>query len=601
MGSSDMALRLLSLSLFLVTTWLVLVQAQTSPDEAVTAPKDVPTAVVSSDPSEIRRQRLRNLFSRKREQRVKTGNGRQRVEGKRDGQTLINKRVRPTSRVTVIRNQKQGEPQFSEERIETSVSVSTSTKVRKIPKPKTRISNIKVEETTTNQENKTKRKRFRLVKQPKESKEALLEKLLANIDHKNAIEPVEKPTRRFRPSVKRDQIRKKAESALRQNDVNSRISLKIKKQKATTENTITLAAQEEEGSGSASNTESSVTFKHFEDERNIEPLTKDVPENEIYPSVIQDTEKDIVNIIDVKEFIEDVTTERQTTPLSTNIKSFDTTTKISRENFFRRNSPRRFRFGPKPSTNINQKKHVIIAKPTVTPFLDDSTIILNKIPKESEPNFGSFPVRKRLNPVKPKDELEQFVNKAVPVEIKIVPLPQPTNRKVQPAFNPIPTTLQPTLKLNTITNQIKKFKDSFVPQNSIVQPAFLNPVRRPQPVNVPETQRSIDKPETRTQGQIPRIQPGEDRPRAVIVQQTPQQPIINEEIFPAFDLPDFFKVPFTALEEPSSSTQQTPGAQDNAGVLFSSIGLPGQPLGIVQGHPRASNLNIITGSYSIGW
>lgn len=68
---------------------------------------------------------------------------------------------------------------------------------------------------------------------------------------------------------------------------------------------------------------------------------------------------------------------------------------------------------------------------------------------------------------------------------------------------------------------------------------------------------------------------------------------VQEEIFPAFKLPDFFSVPFFASNVPSQSQER---ARSNS--IFNSIGQPTGQIGVVSGHPQTQNFNLRTGSYS---
>merc|ERR1712106_1143167 len=232
MGSTEAASTMLLLSLLLPYFLLVLAQAQDTPavtTAAAAATVEVPPNPVTSDPSQERRERLRNFFARKREQRVKPGDLR-RGEGQ-DVKTVRNRRVRP--RLINIRKQEPETPESSEERIETSVSVSssvsTSSKITKRVRPGTDTASKKPEETTKEAPNRTTRKRFRLIKNPKVNQDDLLEKLLANIDLKNEIGTERKLFRRpsrFRPSLRRDQIRKTAESAQKPKFQNNRIRIR---------------------------------------------------------------------------------------------------------------------------------------------------------------------------------------------------------------------------------------------------------------------------------------------------------------------------------------------------------------------------------------
>merc|ERR1712106_1305411 len=158
---------------------------------------------------------------------------------------------------------------------------------------------------------------------------------------------------------------------------------------------------------------------------------------------------------------------------------------------------------------------------------------------------------------------------------------------------------QPKLKLNNRRNQINQ------PANSILQPAFLRPTQFKQPSQtipeiILETHRSISQPQFQARVQKTRIQPQSIVHQPIAVKSSVAKPNIRETLFPKFELPDFFNVPFASFQTqaPRSPAQQSPPGQKNGGALFSSIG---QPQGRVQGHPRASNLNIITGSYSVGW
>jgi len=164
---------------------------------------------------------------------------------------------------------------------------------------------------------------------------------------------------------------------------------------------------------------------------------------------------------------------------------------------------------------------------------------------------------------------------------------------------------QPKLQLNNRRNQINQSQDTFAPANSILQPAFLKPTQFRQPPQIIpeiilETHQSIGQPQLQARVQQSKIQPQINLAQPIAVKSSVSKPIIRETLFPKFELPDFFNVPFASLQTqaPHSPAQQSPPGQNNGGALFSSIG---QPQGRVQGHPRATNLNIITGSYSVGW
>merc|ERR1711892_367786 len=220
MGSTDLAGTMLVLPLLLPTVLVVAAQAQ---DTTAAATGEGTPNTVTSDKDQARRERLRNFFARRRDQRVKPGDDRK-GEGQEDSKTAENRRVRPQA--INIRKQDPEIPDAGEERIETSVSVSssvsTSSKITKRIRPETESTNNKPEETTSEAPERTTRKGFRIVKNPKGIQDELLKKLLANIDQKNEIGTEQKQIRR--PS--RDQIRKKAESALKPKSQNSRIRIR---------------------------------------------------------------------------------------------------------------------------------------------------------------------------------------------------------------------------------------------------------------------------------------------------------------------------------------------------------------------------------------
>merc|ERR1712032_1741731 len=86
-----------------------------------------------------------------------------------------------------------------------------------------------------------------------------------------------------------------------------------------------------------------------------------------------------------------------------------------------------------------------------------------------------------------------------------------------------------------------------------------------------------------------------------VVRQPPQQPAapvqrrpqpqapIRTSLFPTFELPDFFTIPFAAfrsLEQPRST------------AAAGSVAGKGLPAGQLQGQRSPTNLNILSGSYS---
>merc|ERR1719250_56326 len=528
-------------SLLLPVLVLVVAQAQDSPVPDV-QPSDASSPVVS-DLSQVRRERLRNLFARRREQRVKAGEGSE--EGKEQEE-------RKNVRTRIVRPQIKKEEPEKEERIVTSVSVSssvsTSSKISKRVNSGAATTTNKPENVKTESPSKTSRKRFRLIKNPGVNQDELLEKLLANIDLKNDIVTEPKRTRRpsrFRPSLNRSQLRKKAEFALKPKLRNSRI--RIRKPNTTTEKTIATTVQKQEQEVEAS-TSAVVASKQSNEETVTEQRTTIVTEK--YEEVTEATKEEVLKEAqndEINEIINEITTEKQKVPTT---KRVETTRKVDRANFFRRNNPRRFGFGRRPVPTTSAPK----PKPAVNTVGDAGTAI--NLPKET-PNlkFGSFPVINRLNTPKAKDVQQPLTNKPKPIIIQATQapsLPQSISNEIEPAFNMVLSESQPKLKLNNRKNQNQ---NNFVSPNLIVQPAFLKPVQHKQPNQIPETQRSIPQPRRPV-----RVQTNNIQQETAVLQAEKEQPesiIVRERVFPTFELPDFLKVPFSAfqVEAPSSPSK----------------------------------------------
>merc|ERR1712054_658824 len=164
MGSSDMALKLI-LTYLVLSALLVLAGSQGTPasEASIEADNNIKDATNIKDASEERRVRLRNFFARRRDQRVKLGQGKTENESKR-GSTISNNTVQ--LRVLL---KKTTTPESSEnkggERVRTSVSVSSSVsstqRVEKRPKFKLSEEPKPTEKAPVEQTNKTQRKRFR--------------------------------------------------------------------------------------------------------------------------------------------------------------------------------------------------------------------------------------------------------------------------------------------------------------------------------------------------------------------------------------------------------------------------------------------------------
>merc|ERR1711892_937166 len=461
MGSTDLAGTMLVLPLLLPTVLVVAAQAQ---DTTAAATGEGTPNTVTSDKDQARRERLRNFFARRRDQRVKPGDERK-EEGQENSKTAENRRVRPQA--INIRKQDPEIPDAGEERIETSVSVSssvsTSSKITKRIRPETESTNKKPEETTSEAPERTTRKRFRIVKNQKGIQDELLKKLLANIDQKNEIGTKQKQIRRpsrFRPSLRRDQMRKKAESALKPKSQNSRI--RIRKPNRTTANAIEATTVQSKDQEVVVVTEESI----------IDQLTTIVTEGNV--GVTETAREDMFNDDQDKEIINEITTERHSIPIRNPVNAFEPHIKADRHIFFRRNSPRRFRFDSKP---------VIITSDSEIETIDDEASTFNNLPKEENFKFGSFPV---LNIITPKAKAIQKAQTLPTI------LPQPHSKDIE---------------LDNRRNQISQNQNTFASSNSIVQPAFLRPTKfKPlSQIIIPETQRNINPP--RPNNQPNRIQP----------------------------------------------------------------------------------------------
>merc|ERR1712142_1345321 len=481
MGSHTKPANRMLVSLLLPALVLV-VQAQDTPT-AVDSQAAASPAPVSSDLSQERRERLRNLFARRREQRVKPGDLGNEGKVQEEKKSVRTRIVRPQ-----IRKEEPEEGVGGEERVITSVSVSssvsTSSKITKRVKTGSPAPIKKPEISVTKSPSKTTRKRFRLIKNPGVNQDQLLEKLLANIDLKNDIvtEPkkIRRPSR-FRPSLNRAQLRKKAEFALKPKLRNSRI--RIRKPNTTTEKTIATTVQKKEQEVEAT-TSAIVATEQSKEETVTEQQTTAVTEKtEVTEAVKVEAVQEVQNE-EINEIINEITTEKQKVPPT---ESIETTRKVDRANFFRRNNPRRFGFGRRPVKTTSAPSPS--PKPAVKTAPVDDAIKSNNLPKETNLKFGSFPVITRLNTPKAKDVL---TNKPKPIVIQVTQpprLPQPASNDIEPAFNMVFSESQPKLKLSNRENQNK-----FLSPNLIVQPAFLKPVQQKQPPQIPEKPRSILQP-----------------------------------------------------------------------------------------------------------
>ena len=300
--------------------------------------------------------------------------------------------------------------------------------------------------------------------------------------------------------------------------------------------------------------------------------------------------------------VTEATTQVQTSSQSTSTtRNFNE--KTDRANFFRRNNPRKFSFGRRPLLKGRKslqpefiseapKSLPKIALPDklkpITVAIEDISS-RNNLPEKDDLKFSSFPVLKNQKKMLQKAELTKPLQPN-PVRFQIaqpINLPQPSTNEIEPAFIKVqseqvksPRNRNPQIQINTIRRP-----------NSIVQAEFSKPtqLRQPSSINVPETVRSVSQPLSQVKANTVDGVNVAPQPKDIIPTKTVS--IVREPLFPKFTLPDFFKIPFAAFNTENTDTESSSG-------VFNGVG---QPAGSVQGHPRAANLNIKTGTYSIRW
>ena len=230
------------ISLLVVLLHLTLVTAQDQQEnEIVDEPREQEEegeeGVIRPISDETRRERLRSFFTRKREESS---------EDAEDSEVLA-PRLKPRNRLTRPGAAKPEEVESDDseddddlegfsQSVSVSQSVSTSVSTRRV-RPISRILNNRKEQENKEREEEeeeaaeeekeediaeteekveekpTKRKRFRLVKTAR-NQGTLVERLLKNFDQQNEIGGTNGRRIRFRPSVRRDQIRRKTQKAV---------------------------------------------------------------------------------------------------------------------------------------------------------------------------------------------------------------------------------------------------------------------------------------------------------------------------------------------------------------------------------------------------
>merc|ERR1711976_673596 len=674
MGSREMAAKLWLLSLLVLSAYLAAAQ-ELSENEIIDEAGEVGEEVIRPISEEKRRERLRSFFTRRREESIKSSQSEASSDDdnakEASTQRTRSRFVRP--RVTTAAPEVEDDDDlegFSTEKVSVSISKSVSTSVerrlqpiskvfnRRKPeeedKPETESSDEAKEEesaeTPTEVEEErprnrfTQRKRFRLFKTPARNRDrgSLVEKVLENIDRQNEIDSNDEDRRiRFRPSIRRENIRKKVQKAVgSEEDIQSRPKPRIRlpgqiRERLTTTTVI-----------STTPTAAAIDITVPEQEP-IEIVTQPiVSESETLPTspqlldeVVEQTfAPSTIGFFPTLPSFVPVTTEEPTTTTTT---TTSTTTQKSRISLFRRKGPKRFR--PKlRAEEINE-----IEDDAKESFRFKLPRRLNKFqpsgnsrrrpvaPVTAEPVTTTAPVTTTTElPATTRAAFTFFGSDSSPTPSTVVEVEEEEPIRLrQPAFqtallNEAPRSsgsekakLTPSAPApaQPVVFQPNSLFQSFVPirqpavftQNIELkpQPQALRVVSQPQaPVRVAQSQapvRLVPQPQP-VRGHPPPVrqqpQPLRSQPQPAPVRAQPQPAPVRASIFPSFELPDFFRIPFVAFRslDSSSQQQQTPTAaatapQQPGGALFNSIGLPS---GQVPGFQGPTNLNVLSGSYS---
>merc|ERR1711976_108706 len=705
MGSREMAAKLWLLSLLVLSAYLAAAQ-ELSENEIIDEAGEVGEEVIRPISEEKRRERLRSFFTRRREESIKSSQSEASSDDdnakEASTQRTRSRFVRP--RVTTAAPEVEDDDDlegFSTEKVSVSISKSVSTSVerrlqpiskvfnRRKPeeedKPETESSDEAKEdesaETPTEVEEErprnrfTQRKRFRLFKTPARNRDrgSLVEKVLENIDRQNEIDSNDEDRRiRFRPSIRRENIRKKVQKAVgSEEDIQSRPKPRIRlpgqiRERLTTTTVITTTP-------TAPPTTAAIDITVPEQEP-IEIVTQPiVSESETLPTspqlldevVGQTFAPSTIGFFPTLPSFVPVTTEEPTTTTTT-------TTQKSRISLFRRKGPKRFR--PKlraeeineieddakesfrfklprrlnkfqPSGNSRRRPVApVTAEPVTTTAPVTTTTELPATTRAAFTFFGSDssptpstvveveeeePIRLRqpafqtalLNeaPRSSGSEKAKLTPSALSPAQPVVFQPNSLFQSFVPIRQPAVFTqnieLKPQPQAVRVAPQPQPLRVVSQPQAPVRVAQSQAPVRLvPQPQRVPQPQpvRGLPPPvrQQPVRAQPPPVrqqpQPVRSQPQPAPVRAQPQPAPVRASIFPSFELPDFFRIPFVAFRslDSSSQQQQTPTAaataaatapQQPGGALFNSIGLPS---GQVPGFQGPTNLNVLSGSYS---
>ena len=224
----------------MLSAWLVVAKAQDESENEIV--DEAGEGVIRPISDEKRRERLRSFFTRRREESLKSSKSSDddTKEEPADASTQRPRsrfiRPRVTSpRPATTEDDEDDLEGFSTEKVSVSISKSVSTSVaRRVSpirifnrrkeenKPEEEEASVEAEETSEEENEKprfTQRKRFRLTKTSARNRGSLVEKVLANIDKQNEVEPTGDRRIRFRPSIRRENIRKKVQEAVGSDEV----------------------------------------------------------------------------------------------------------------------------------------------------------------------------------------------------------------------------------------------------------------------------------------------------------------------------------------------------------------------------------------------
>merc|ERR1712170_270336 len=362
MGSCEMAAKVWLLTLLVVSAWLVAGAQDEINNEINDEVGDKNEDVIKPISEERRRERLRSFFTRRREESLKSAEEESPKES--TSQRPRNRFIRPrvTSPKPVEEEDDDDLEGFSTEKVSVSISKSVSTSVSRRVKPITRIFNRRKEEQTkTEEEDKasvevedeeskeeipkgnrfTQRKRFRLFKTPasrNRDRGSIVEKVLENIDKQNEIETEDRRVR-FRPSIRRENIRKKVQEAVgSEEQLDQRPKPRIRLPGQTRERLTTVIAP-------TTTEQYVVTLPEPEPiEIVTEPIVSEVETLPPLPQLLDEATLAPATVgffPTLPTFIPTISEEPvQTTTTTT---TAPTTTQSPRANLFRRKGPKRFR------------------------------------------------------------------------------------------------------------------------------------------------------------------------------------------------------------------------------------------------------------------